>query len=59
MKKTVLSTMAISSIFVLLSGCSSHNVAIAPTQPDNYCKIHKHSSTYFTFRPPFSEALVK
>ena len=36
MKKTVLSTMAISSIFVLLSGCSSHNVAIAPTQPENY-----------------------
>lgn len=36
MKKTVLSTIAVSSIFVLLSGCSSHNVAIAPAEPEKY-----------------------
>jgi len=34
--KIVLSVIAISSTLILLSGCSSHNVAIAPAEPEKY-----------------------
>ena len=36
MRKIVLSTIAISSTFILLSGCSSHNVTIAQKPPKKY-----------------------
>ena len=45
MKKTVLSTIAISSIFMLLSGCSSHDVTIAPAQPEKYEVLGKAEGT--------------
>lgn len=35
MKKTILVTLAVSSL-ILLSGCSSHNVVIAPAEPEKY-----------------------
>jgi hypothetical protein len=36
MKKIILPVLTILSVLTLVSGCSSHNVAIAPTQPENY-----------------------
>lgn len=45
MKKIVLSAIAISSTLMLLSGCSSHNVTIAPAQPEKYEVLGKAEGT--------------
>lgn len=45
MKNRVLSTIAISATLALLSGCSSHSVAIAPTQPVKYEVLGKAEGT--------------
>ena len=45
MKKMILPTMAIFSVLTLLSGCSSHNVAIAPVQPEKYEVLGKAEGT--------------
>jgi hypothetical protein len=36
MKKMILPTMAIFSVLTMFSGCSSHDVTIAPAQPEKY-----------------------
>lgn len=36
MKKKILVTVVITSTLILLSGCSSHDVAIAPAEPEKY-----------------------
>ena len=45
MKKMILPTMAIFSVLTLLSGCSSHNVTMAPAQPEKYEVLGKAEGT--------------
>ena len=45
MKKIILPVLTILSVLTLVSGCSSHNVAIAPTQPEKYEVLGKAEGT--------------
>ncbi len=45
MKNIIVVTLAISSTLILLSGCSSHNVVVAPTQPEKYEVLGKAEGT--------------
>ena len=45
MKKMILPTMAIFSVLTMFSGCSSHDVTIAPAQPEKYEMLGKAEGT--------------
>lgn len=45
MKRVILPTMALFSVLMIVSGCSSHNVTIAPVQPAKYEVLGKAEGT--------------